>query len=41
MVQDVLDVVEGSWEEASWDIVIELLEDCEQKYLTQQVKAAL
>ena len=26
---------------ASWDIVVELLEDCEQKYLAQQVKAAL
>ena len=26
---------------ASWDLVIELLEDCEQKYLAQQVKAAL
>ena len=26
---------------ASWDIVIELLEDCEQKYLAQQVKEAL
>ena len=26
---------------ASWDIVIELLEDCEQTYLAQQVKAAL
>ena len=26
---------------ASWDIVIELLEDCEQKYLAQQVKTAM
>ena len=26
---------------ASWDIVIELLEDCEHKYLAQQVKEAL
>ena len=26
---------------ASWDLVIELLEDCEQTYLAQQVKAAL
>ena len=26
---------------ASWDLVIELLEDCEQTYLAQQVKEAL
>ena len=26
---------------ASWDTVIELLEDCEQEYLAQQLKAAL
>ena len=26
---------------ASWDLVIEVLEDCEQKYLARQVKEAL
>ena len=36
---DVPDMVEGSWEAASF--LGQLLEDCEQKYLSQQVKEAL